>query len=286
MKGQDLFKQLSEKSGIAADDKELVAFLTANPALEIPDTLANSFLSKLMNENEAKVYQPIKAHWTQQNLSGIDKKITDLLTELAVDDAVKNEILAEKNTYERVPLLVKKIQALEQKKLESGKGEKSALQAEINKLNGELTKLTTEKAAEIQRVKDTAAGEILNYAINANLAGRNFANKEIPKEANVATALFLLQKGLTDKKIKVVNDNNTLKLVRTDDTALPYTENHKEVSFDSFADSVLSANKMLSVGNPTPKPAPTPAPQGQPIEVPQELAAHYAEQIGAFQNGQ
>lgn len=284
MKGQDLFKLLSEKSGIAADDKDLTAFLTANPSLEIPDTLANSFISNLMNEKEAKLHQGLNSHFKQNTLAGVDKKISDLLDELKVDDIVKSKITGEKNTYEKVALAVKEIQALEKAKVGASKGDKDALQKEIDRLNGEFTSLVDKHKGEIKSIHEAKENEILQYAVDAYLSSMNYANKEIPKEANVATAKYLLNKNLDDKKVKIVRENNSLKLIRTDDTSLPYTENHKEIPFNAFADSVLSTNKLLQVGNPqTPKPAQQPG--NFTVDMSPEIAQHYAEQQAVFSNG-
>ena len=281
MNGQELFKLLSEKSGIAADDKDLTAFLAANPNLEIPDSIANAFTSNLMNEKEAKLHQGLNSHFKQNTLAGVDKKVADLLAELQVDDAVKNEILGEKNTYEKVGLVVKKIQALEKAKASASTGDKAALQKEIDRLNGEFTALNDKHKNEIKSLQDAKENEILQYAIDAHLSAMNYANKEIPKEANVATAKFLLNKALEEKKVKVLRENNNLKLVRTDDTALPYTENHKEIPFTAFADSILATNKLLDVGN---RPiTPKPAKPEQPVIVDTAITDQfYAEQMAKF----
>lgn len=285
MKAQDLFKALSDKAGITYDDKDLVAFLSANPSLEIPDSLANSFVANLMNEKEAKLHAGLNSHFKQNTLAGVDKKISDLLAELQVEDSVKNEILGEKNTYEKVALTVKKIQALEKAKAQAGTGDKAALQKEIDRLNGEFTALTDKHKNEIKSLQDAKENEILQYAIDAHLSSMNYANKEVPKEANVATAKYLLQKSLEDKKVKVVRENNSLKLIRNDESALPYTENHKEIPFNAFTDSILSTNKLLKVGNPPNTPV-KPTPVGTtPVQIDPEIASHYQEQIAVFSNG-
>lgn len=286
MKFTDLLKQLSEKAGIAADDKDLQAFITANPAIEIPDTVAQSFTANLMNEKEAKVNPNIKSHFTSTTLNGVDAEIETLLAELGIDETVKGEIKAEKSTYKRVPLLAKKIQALEKAKAAAGTGDKAALQKEIDRLNGEFTSLTDKHKNEIKTVQEQAEQNILEAWLTAKLSSKNFANKDVPLDVNLITAKALLQKGLSDKGVRLVrNQDNSIKLVRNDDTALPYTDNHKEVSFDSFTDSILATNKMLSTGN-TPKPTTTPVPTGKtPIEVAPELTAHYERSIAEFQNG-
>jgi len=288
MKGKELFKQLSEKSGITADDKDLVTFLAANENIEIPDSIANAFIGKLMNESEAKLNPTVVSHLKQNTLAGVDKRIFDLLADLGFDDVAKTKITGEKNTFEKVAVLAKEIQALEKAKIGTAKGDKEALQKEIDRLNTEAIATADRYKKEIEQVKEASANEVLNYAIDAYLSSMNYANKDIPKEANVATARFLIEKGLNEAKAKVTRDGNALKLFRTDDTGLPYTENHKEVTFNAFADKVLSTNKLLHVGNTQTQQRQQHQQQqhsSKTVEIDPVLQAHYAEQMAQFQNG-
>lgn len=281
----ELFKLLAEKAGVPTDDKDLSAFLDANKNIEIPDSLANALLGKLMNESEAKLNPTLVSHFKQNTLAGVDKRIADLLGEFGFDDTVKTKITGEKNTFEKVGLLAKEIQALEKAKVGATKGDKEALQKEIDRLNSEVIATTERYKKEIEQVKEASANEVLNYAIDAYLSSMNYANKDIPKEANVATARFLIEKGLNEAKAKVTRDGNALKLFRTDDTGLPYTENHKEVTFNAFADKVLSTNKLLHVGTPQTPRQPQQPQYPKTVEIDPMLQAHYAEQMAVFQNG-
>lgn len=286
MKGIDFLKQLAEKAGIPADDKDFAAFMATPNFDNVPDSITSALNEKLMSEKEAKINAGLKSHFTGTALSSVDNEIDNVLAEINADDTLKGEIKAEKSTYKRVPLLVKKIQALEAKKFEGGKGEKAALAAEITKLTDELKATIDKHKTEVQAIKAQTENEVSEYALNAYLSQKNFANKDVPKEVNILTAKTLLQRQLSEKGAKMQRDGNGFKLFRTDDTGLPYSENHKEISFDAFTDSVLSTNKLLSVGNP-PKTPTTPPPSGgtPPIEIPAELTDHYAGQIAALSNG-
>ena len=281
----ELFKLLAEKAGVPTDDKDLSAFLDANKNIEIPDSLANALLGKLMNESEAKLNPTLVSHFKQNTLAGVDKRIADLLGEFGFDDTVKTKITGEKNTFEKVGLLAKEIQALEKAKVGATKGDKEALQKEIDRLNTEAIATADRYKKEIEQVKEASANEVLNYAIDAYLSSMNYANKDIPKEANVATAKFLIEKGLSEAKAKVTRDGNALKLFRTDDTGLPYTENHKEITFNAFADKVLSTNKLLHVGNTQTARQPQQPQYPKTVEVDPAISTHYAEQMAVFQNG-
>lgn len=291
MKGKDLLNKLAEKSGIAIDDKDLVKFITDNPALEFPDAFANACLSNLMNEKEAKEHAPIVKHFTHSVLGGVDDKIHTSLDAFGLDDVIKGKIKGEKNSYEKAILLAREIQALERAKIGAGKGEKDALQKEIEAKDAQILQIGKDYEAKLKSVQDTSSSEITDFAIDAYLASMNYANKDLPKEANIATARYLLNQELGKAGAKIVRDGKTLKLVRTDDTGLPYKENHQDVTFQGLTDRILSTNKLLSVGNST-----TNTPQGQTqqnaaqrqVQVPVDSTitdSFYENQMKVFSNG-
>lgn len=256
---------ISELADIAGYDKsKLIDLLSVNA--QIPDDLINAVNSNLMTLDTAKNNIELKKYFHAQALNGIDAELKNVLSELELDDDSRQAIESETSSYKRVSKSLKLVKELEAKKLQANtKGEKTELQKEIDRLNNEIktTKLQMqEKESEFNSKLESTLTE---YQLNSILSSKNYAFGDMPKDVLTLTAKNLLQSALTSKGVKIVRDNDNLKLVRAEAPDLDYRENNTPVNIGDFVDRVLADNKLLKVSEAEPK---TVAPQQQQITAP------------------
>ena len=90
----------------------------------------------------------------------------------------------------------------------------------------------------------------MQFQIDTLLSGKEYANKDLPKNVQILTAKTLLEQELASKKAKVVMTENGLKLVNAETPELDFTDSNKTVQFDDFVNKVLASNKLLQVSAP------------------------------------
>lgn len=256
---------ISELADIAGYDKsKLIDLLSVNA--QIPDDLINAVNSNLMTLDTAKNNIELKKYFHAQALNGIDAELKNVLSELELDDDSRQAIESETSSYKRVSKSLKLVKELEAKKLQANtKGEKTELQKEIDRLNNEIktTKLQMqEKESEFNSKLESTLTE---YQLNSILSSKNYAFGDMPKDVLTLTAKNLLQSALTSKGVKIVRENDNLKLVRAEAPDLDYRENNTPVNIGDFVDRVLADNKLLKVSEAEPK---TVALQQQQITAP------------------
>lgn len=258
----ELINALAIQSGISADDEGLKALLT-NPQLSqitVPEAVESSIQSNLLTLESAKNNPKVKAHFTALAYNGLDAEIQNTMNTLGFDEATKAEILAEGSSTKRAALLSVKAKEIAEKQAadkyaESGKG-KDELNRQIESLNGQINSMKEQHEQAIASKVAEHRGQLQDLSLRNLLSGYNYALPLSP-EANVQTAMSLLQTELAAKGLKVgLSDNNELTLTTNEGTK--YFPNNKEVGVKDFADEVLGKHKLLQAkGSPTP-PAPTP----------------------------
>jgi vacuolar-type H+-ATPase subunit I/STV1 len=125
MKFGTLLSDLAKKAGVDTTQKEFVDLLSHD--IDIPDTVADKMNKGLLNIDAAKNNPDVKKAIRAEALNGVDSKISEILEELGIEDA--SEILEEKNSYEKISKLTKKVKDLESKKAGTTKKEdKDALE--------------------------------------------------------------------------------------------------------------------------------------------------------------
>lgn len=247
-------KELAQLAGIPTDQKHWDAIVAIDT--ELPDEIATDLSSRLFTLDAAKHNSDLKKHFTALTLNGVDSALEALMDENEIADDIRTELKKETSSFKRIPALVAKIKELTEKKASAKSGDKKALQDEIDKLNKQVVDAKSNLDKALQAEREKAAGDILNYAISAELGSRNYA-LDVPKNVNVSTAFGLLNEELKAKKIKVVRqDDNTLKLVQSDNPDLEYREANKPVNFGDFVDKLLGTHKLLKVTE-APKPKTT-----------------------------
>jgi len=259
----EYIQSLSERVGIDNADEALKQIVT-NPALSqitIPPTIVSQTNSKLMTEDEAKINPVIKKHFTGTALNTIDTKIKEVLENYEFDDEIRNEILSEASTYNRIPLLAKAISDARQKAISATGGEKKALLDKVNELQGLLNQERDARRQDVEKINSNWQSQLTDKELQAMFSGYDYA-LDLDKDVTIATARNLWEKKLREKGGKYVYTNDGIKLVSNDAPDLPFTIDNKTVDVRAFTESVLAEAKMLKVNKaPTPTSAPTPTPQ-------------------------
>jgi hypothetical protein len=249
MKTGDLLNTLAGKIN-QQNNQALIDVLSRQDVqqVDIPDEFANLLAADLMSLDGAKNNASIKSHFTALALNGVDKELGNTVSELGIEDDI---FKSEKDTYGKVRTLSAKIKELVEKKGDSGGKEKADLVRQINELNAKMAKIIEEHNAEVGSMKQQHEEHLMDFLVQSSLQGKNYANKDIPAEANTKLAKTLLTEALTQRGAKLVKENNVLKLKQASDATLDlYDENHKPVAYDDFVNKVLADYKLLAVSDP------------------------------------
>jgi hypothetical protein len=248
MKFGTLLSDLAKKAGVDTTQQDFVSLLSHD--IEIPDAIATKLNQGLLNIEAAKNNPDIKKALRAEALNGVDSKINEILEELGItSDAT--EILEEKNSYEKIAKLTKKVKDLESKKAGATKKEdKDVLEQKIADLNKEIKAAKDTFIAKEKEWQETRNGDLTNFEIQKKLLGKEYS---LPKEMNadlkVTTAQTAINMALTAKGYKLIrNEQGSLQIVDKDGNKA-YSESHEELQVDSFIDGALAQNKLLKVND-------------------------------------
>lgn len=267
VKLKDFITALAKKAGYDTTTAEAKPFFDALPDTEMPEDIQKGIDTSLISLAEAKNNFPeIKNHYTKGALDGVDKEILGLIEAFELDDQTRAEILAEKSTYKRGPLLTRKIVELERKKAATTGGkDKAAIQAEIDGLHASLkaekeAHANAKKEFENQRLQDKMLTKL-----NVLFGGVKTVHDDLDPETKFTILHAQIQKALQDNQAKFVfDDNGNLTVLRNDGTNY-FGENHQQIKPAQFIESVLAKNKQLTV---TPTNGSSGAPQNTKLPQP------------------
>lgn len=250
---KDFITQLAKKSGFDTQSETAKPFFDALPDTDVPEDIHKGIDNALISLTEAKNnYPELKNHYTKQALDGMDKEFNSLIEDFQLDDQTKSEILAEKSTYKRGPMLTRKIVELERKKLATTGGkDKQEIQKQIDDLQAQLksTKETLElekKSFDQQRLQDR-----INNKKNVFFSGVKTIHDELDPETRYTIIDSQIQKELQDRQAKfALDEQGNVVLMRNDGTNF-FGENHQQVKPLQFIEQVLAKNKQLKVTDST-----------------------------------
>lgn len=249
MKLAPFIEKLAKKAGV---DTTLLALPATINDVDIDDTVAGNIDKALMTLDAAKNNPDVKKAARAEALNGVDSKITEILEELGIDDA--SEILEEKNSFEKIAKLTKKVKDLESKKAGTTKKEdKDALEQKIAELNKEIKTTKDAFTAKEKEWQDARNGDLTNFEIQKKLLGKDYS---LPKEMNadlkVSTAQSAINMALSAKGLKLVRNEQGQLVIVDKDGNKAYSDNHEEIQVDSFIDGALAQNKLLKVNDQNP----------------------------------
>lgn len=252
MKLGDLIKSLATKAGInvselATKNPEFAGLLAM--AAEVPDDVATPIETQLLTLDSAKNNGALKQHFFAQSLDGVDAVLEKIAKKRALPDDAWNTLKGEKNTMKRLEMLDDKIIELrDAKDNATSKTEKGQLQQQIDALQRELREAKEAHTAELTNRDTEFAGRETKLIVKALLAGKNFANKDLPMEVNLITAQTLIDAALAKEGLQMVNKSGDIRILKQDGSDY-YDQKHNKVDATSFFDGVLSSNKMLAVSD-------------------------------------
>lgn len=247
MKLGDLLNRLAAKQGL--QNNQTLIDLLSNAELankEVADDFANSLDSGLMSLDGAKNNPALLNHFKPILLKAADDKFAILAEKYGISD----EISQEKSTYKKFDILEQRIESkLAELKAKGGKGEDTELlTSQIADLQKQLATLNESKTNELKALAEKHQAEQMGMLVDFELAGKNFANKQLDRQINVLTAKTLLNAKLQESKAIIVNENGALKLKQAENPTMDFVDSgYKPVSFADFTDKVLADAKLLEV---------------------------------------
>lgn len=250
---KDFVTKLAKKAGYDTASDGAKAFLESLNDVDVPEDVEKGIDNSLISLTEAKNNFPeLKNHYAKQTLDGVDKEILGLMDDFQLDEPTKAEILAEKSTYKRGPMLTRKIVELERQKVATTGGkDKAAIQTEIDGLHAQL-KTTKEawdsdkKTFDNQRLQDK-----INNKKNVFFSGVKTIHDELDPETRYTIIDSQIQKELQDRQAKfALDEQGNVVLMRNDGTNF-FGENHQQVKPLQFIEQVLAKNKQLKVTDPS-----------------------------------
>lgn len=246
---KDFLTALAKKAGFDTESETAKAFFTALADADVPDDVHKGIDNSLISLTEAKNnYPELKNHYTKQALDGMDKEFLTLIDDFQLDDQTKAEILAEKSTYKRGPLLTRRIVELERKKAATTGGkDKAEIQAQIDGLHAQLKAEKDARAAEKMQFDDQRMQDKINNKLNVLFGGIKTIHDDLDSEIRYDILQSQLRKGLQDNGAKLVFDEGgNFVLLRNDGTNF-FGENHQQVKPSQFIEQLLAKNKQLKV---------------------------------------
>lgn len=263
MKLSELLNNVMIAAGIPGDDENLKKLL-GNPALNQDDIPANweSASNNIMTVDTAKYHPAVKSHFYGAALNPVETELQKLMEAYEFGDEDKAEFTGIKSTYQKIPLLKEKIDALMTKKASANTGDSKKYADQISQLNAEIVRIKQDAQSKVQEVENKRVNELKELHIDGMLNGYNYI-KSLSKDVAKVSAKTLMNQYLDSKGAKVKIENGKLALVNAQDEALPYIENNQPVEFKTLLDRIVADNRMLDLGQNT-----ATAPQGQQATTP------------------
>jgi len=283
----DFIVEIGKRANITEDVMKDILSNAELTKINLPEAFTNTTYSNLMNEQQAKSSQAVKAFFKADNLDPIDKDLKRFAAELSDPDFLTS-FNSNTSTYAKFPLLIEQIKKTEAAKAKaeySGKKvDKDELQRQYDELKGQLDAVVLSKDTEINSIKSTTTSQLSELALKYNLNGYDWANPYPDANLNVMVAREAVNTAASKKGAKIIfnAEKQEFELRNINDVSLPYTENHNQVAFKDFLDGTMAENKLLKVSGGTPPPVP-PRPYvdkaGTPREIPVSLTDQIAESI-------
>jgi NADH dehydrogenase/NADH:ubiquinone oxidoreductase subunit G len=250
MKLSAFVERLAKK---AAVDTSLLALPASVTDVDIPDDIASGIDNALMTVDAAKNNPEIRKAIKIETLNGVDAKVAEVLEELGITSDA-SEILEEKNSFEKIAKLTRKVKELESKKAGANtKQDKDAVEQKLADLNKEIKAAKDALALKEKEWADTRNSDLTTFEIQKKLLGKEYS---LPKEMNadlkVNTAQSAVNMALQAKGYKLIRtEQGGLQIVDKDGNKA-FSDSHEELQVDSFIDGALAQNKLLKVNDQNP----------------------------------
>lgn len=240
------------KCGLDPKEKRFADLLALNG--EVDHDVEEAFDS-LMTLDAAKNNTTVKNYYLAQAYDPITRKHIAAAEKFGFTEEQINELKAEKSTGKRQDMITELLherleQARKESKKSGGENEKT-LQAEIEKLQGELRK----RGEEVEQIKGLADSKLSEYKLNSKYEStlnsqkwsKNFAEDDRFDLGRIA-----INKELEKLGVKMsLDEKGDIKLVKEDGSEY-FDNKNKKVNFTEFVPQVLAQKKYLEVSSSEP----------------------------------
>lgn len=250
---KDFITALAKKAGYDTESETAKPFFAALPDTEVPEDIHKGIDNSLISLTDAKNNHPeIKNYYQKQSLDGVDKVLNELLAEYELDENDKQEVINTRSTYQRVPLLTKKIADLVAKKNSADPKDKKAIQQEIDNLHAAVKAEKEGRAADKKSFDDQMVSYKIKSRIDAALSPFKTIHDDQDPDVRSTILNTFLQKELQDNQAKfALDDQGNFILIKNDGTNY-YGENHQQITPVKFIEQTLAKTKQLKVSSPAP----------------------------------
>jgi phage shock protein A len=252
MKAGDLLNTLLKSAGFDTTDKAFIDVLSkaefANT--DIPESVSNALTNNLMTLESAKNNPLLKKHYYGNALQPINEGVERLLNEFGIDEATRQELIADPNTYAKYEKAVKKIAELKEKSAGAGnKTDKAEYEKQILELNQKVANSVKETQTKIAEVTSQYENKIMDMGINYTLSSKPLPG-QFDRDVEVSIARQFVDKKLAALSAILVNENGTLVLKQKANPEMNLFVDNKPLSFDALTDMALAENKFIKVSDP------------------------------------
>lgn len=242
-----------ETSGQSVSDPKFKDLLALDN--EFPDDSLQAIYDNVYNEFGVKNNDKFSKHFKKEIYDGLDARLEATAKKFKFTEDEIGELKKITNSFERAEKIVSILQSKSDAAIEAAKGsggaDKAPLLAEIAKRDAELVKMREEFTNKEKSLLSDFNEKQKISLIKNFLGGKNYANKDLPKDISIQTALLLIEDKLKSGGAKIAMDNDgNLKLVQASNPDLEYTEQNKSVKFQDFAEKVIADNKLLEITDP------------------------------------
>ena len=257
MKTGDLINSLAKQTGteLSEEQSKVVQEITQ----EIPDEVANQIKTNLFTKESALANPDIINKLKAESLDAVDGKLKDMAKDFGLNEGFIHNLGEVKGTYNRMDSVKKAVLEAHKQALLNKETNGGDLQDEIANLNKELATLKDTTIGKqdhddvVKTYEDNLkehARKMLNLRAEGLFSNANWA-MDISPQANLQTAMGLLNSELQNKELSLVNTNGHLSL-QTKEGSEYYVEN-KPITPQEFANNLLAGHKLLKVSEPTQK---------------------------------
>ncbi len=249
-----------ERTGVSVSDATIKTILD-NPVLasiEVDEDVSKKLLQEMLTLEAAKANPDLLKHFQHSILSTLDLELDNASTKFELTDEDKAAIKAEKSSYKRVAILAEKVKALEAKKASAGTKDKTELEKEIAKLNGELKTVKESGETEKNTLLSNFAAKELGWQVESVFG--NFIpkmDKKYNPKVNLNIIKTIVTDSLTKDGLKVVNKDGNLNLLTAAGTEYFDSKTNVKVGFEDYVTKTLANEKLLVASEPPPKKDPT-----------------------------
>jgi hypothetical protein len=243
----EFLQSLIKKSGVELTDEQTAMLNNeALSAVEMPDEIVNGVNNSLISLKDAKNnHTDIRSYYHKQLYDAWDASLLSLMDDMEFPEADKNEVLVERNTNKRLPLLVKKARELENKKATANMPDKAAINKERDELNAKIRQEQEKYNKAISDFEEQRRQDRINAKKDALIMPYKTIFDDLDMDVRNSTIRNLIDKNLQDNNAHFSFDENGNFVLQKKDGTNFFGEGNQQEFPATFVEKILSRNKIL-----------------------------------------